>query len=116
MLRELLAAKLHRVTVTGANLEYEGSLTVDTALLEAAGIHEHEKVQVVNVTNGARLETYTIPGEAGELHLNGAAARLGEVGDELIVMAFGRCEEAAADAHEPTVVFVDDDNEITEVR
>lgn len=112
MRRELLKSKIHRARVTETDLAYEGSLTLDPALLEAADITAHEKVQVVNVTNGERLVTYAIEGDpgGGELCLNGAAARLGEVGDVVIVLSFGYYD--AGDDHEPIVVHVDDDNAI----
>jgi aspartate 1-decarboxylase len=110
MQRELLKSKLHRARITGTDLAYEGSITVDPALLSAADIAPHEKVQVVNVTNGERLITYAIEGEPGEgeLRLNGAAARLGEVDDVAIVLSFGHY--GPDDDHDPTVVYVDDDN------
>ena len=112
MQRELLKSKLHRARITETDLAYEGSLTVDPALLEAADIAPYEKVQVVNVTNGERLTTYAIEGDpgAGEMCLNGAAARLGEVGDVVIVLSFGYYDPA--DDHDPTVVHVDDDNAV----
>jgi aspartate 1-decarboxylase len=114
MKREMFHAKLHRATVTGADLDYEGSVTVGPELLETAGIAEHERVQIVNVSNGERLETYTIEGEEGELCLNGAAARLAEVGDTVIVIAYatyGKGEEP-----DPTVVHLDDENNVTSVE
>ncbi len=113
MQRELLKSKLHRARITETDLAYEGSLTLDPALLEAADITPYEKVQVVNVTNGERLVTYAIEGDPGEgeVCLNGAAARLGEVGDVVIVLSFGYY--GPVDDHDPTVVYVDDDNTIT---
>jgi aspartate 1-decarboxylase len=115
MQRELLKSKIHRARVTRTDLAYEGSLTLDPALLEAADVVPYEKVQVVNVTNGERLETYAIEGDpgTGEVCLNGAAARLGEVGDVVIVLAFGYYE--GGEPHDPHVVHVDGDNEVTEV-
>jgi aspartate 1-decarboxylase len=115
MQRELLKSKIHRARVTRTDLAYEGSLTLDPALLEAADVVPYEKVQVVNVTNGERLETYAIEGDpgTGEVCLNGAAARLGEVGDVVIVLAFGYYE--GGESHDPHVVHVDEDNEVTEV-
>jgi aspartate 1-decarboxylase len=112
MQRELLKSKLHRARITETDLAYEGSLTLDPALLEAADIAPHEKIQVVNVTNGERLVTYAIEGEPGEgeLCLNGAAARLGEVGDVVIVLSFGYYDPG--DDHDPTVVYVDDHNAV----
>jgi aspartate 1-decarboxylase len=116
MQRELLKSKLHRARVTETDLAYEGSLTLDPELLEAANITPYEKVQVVNVTNGERLVTYAIKGEPGEgeLCLNGAAARLGEVGDIVIVLSFGYYD--AGDDHDPIVVHVDDDNGIDNIE
>jgi aspartate 1-decarboxylase len=106
----MLRAKVHRVTVTGAELHYTGSLSLDPALLAAAGLLEYEQVDVVNVNNGARFSTYLIEGGPGECCLNGAAARLGVPGDLLIVMAFDLIEDRAARLHVPTVVHVDADN------
>jgi aspartate 1-decarboxylase len=114
MKREMFHAKLHRATVTGADLDYEGSVTVGPELLETAGIKEHERVQIVNVSNGERLETYTIEGEEGELCLNGAAARLAEVGDTVIVIAYATYDEG--DEPDPTVVHLDDENNVTSVE
>jgi len=116
MQRELLKSKLHRARVSGTDLAYEGSLTLDPELLEAADITPYEKVQIVNVTNGERLVTYAIEGEPGEgeLCLNGAAARLGEVGDVVIVLSFGYYQPG--DDHDPTVVYVEDDNAIDHVE
>ncbi|MFB6295538.1 MAG: aspartate 1-decarboxylase [Halobacteriales archaeon] len=115
MQRELLKSKIHRARVTRTDLAYEGSLTLDPALLEAADIAPYEKVQVVNVTNGERLETYAIEGEpgSGEVCLNGAAARLGEVDDVIIVLSFG--SYGPDEPHDPRVVHVDAENDVTEV-
>lgn len=108
----MLKAKIHRATLTDANLHYEGSLTVDLDLLEAANIHVHEKVHVVNINNGKRLETYVIEGKrgSGEICLNGAAARLGHVGDLLIVIAYAQMTTEEAKTFVPTVVLVDEKN------
>jgi len=116
MQRELLKAKLHRARITETDLAYEGSLTLDPALLEAADIAPYEKVQVVNVMNGERLVTYAIEGEQGEgeVCLNGAAARLGEVGDVVIVLSFGYYDPD--DDHDPAVVYVDDENAVSSVE
>jgi aspartate 1-decarboxylase len=113
----LCKSKIHRVRVTEAELYYEGSLTVDTHLLAASGILPYEKVQVVNVNNGERFETYIIPGQAGTgiICLNGPAARLGTVGDEIIVIAYAEFEEAEAKKYQPTVVLVDQKNKIKQV-
>lgn len=114
MQRHLMKSKIHRATITSADLHYEGSLTVDQDLLAAADLREHEEVQVVNVNNGARFSTYVIPGPRGSgvLQLNGAAARLGMAGDRVIVISYGVFDEAEAERHAPTVVFVDERNRI----
>ncbi len=116
MLREILIGKLHRAVVTGVQPEYPGSLTVDPAWLEAAGILPYEKVQVLNCNNGYRLETYAIVGTPGkgELIVNGAAARHALPGDRVIVCAFGQCTEAEARAAKPHVLVFDDKNRILE--
>lgn len=112
-----MKSKLHRLTVTGADLDYEGSLTLDAALIEAAGILPNEQVQVVNLNNGTRLTTYAIPGErdSGSVRLNGAAARLGAIGDRVIVITYALMEDAEAASRVPTIVFVDDSNRIKHV-
>jgi aspartate 1-decarboxylase len=114
----MLKAKIHRLRVTEADLYYEGSITVDQELLETAGILSYEKVQVVNVNNGNRLETYTIPGEPGErtVCLNGPAARLAEAGDEVIVIAYAQLSPKEAREHHPRVVHVDENNDVTKTR
>lgn len=112
MQRHLMKSKIHRATITSADLHYEGSLTVDEDLLDAADLHSYEEVQVVNVNNGARFTTYAIPGPRGSgvIQLNGAAARLGMAGDLVIVISYGLFDEAEAARHQPTVVFVDERN------
>ena len=114
MLRSLLKSKIHRATVTGADLHYEGSLTLDRDLMDAADLHVHERVCVVNINNGARFDTYAIAGErgGGTVCLNGAAARLGQVGDLVIVMSYGLYTEEEARGHEPAVVLVDSSNQV----
>lgn len=114
----MLKAKLHRLRVTEADLYYEGSITVDQELLDTAGILSYERVQVVNVNNGARLETYTIPGEAGErtVCLNGPAARLAAPGDEVIVISYARMTPEEARQHRPRVVHVDEDNDVVDTK
>jgi aspartate 1-decarboxylase len=114
----MLKAKIHRLRVTEADLYYEGSITVDQELLETAGILSYEKVQVVNVNNGNRLETYTIPGEPGErtVCLNGPAARLAEAGDDVIVIAYAQLSPKEAREHHPRVVHVDENNDVTQTR
>lgn len=108
----MFKSKLHQMKVTEANLMYEGSITIDEDLLEMAGILPYEKVSVVNITNGARLETYTIPGERGSriCCMNGAAARLTQVDDRIIVIAYAEMEPEEAKNHKPTVVVVDENN------
>ncbi|MEX2455758.1 MAG: aspartate 1-decarboxylase [Balneolaceae bacterium] len=108
----MFKSKLHQMRVTEANLMYEGSITIDEELLELANLLPYEKVQVVNITNGSRLETYTIPGERGSriCCMNGAAARLTQVDDRVIVMAYAEMEPKEAANHKPTVVVVDENN------
>lgn len=112
---EMLKGKIHRATVTQAELDYVGSITVDSALLEASGILEYEKVQIVDINNGARFETYTIAGEAGSgiICLNGAAARCVQKGDKVIIMAYAKMSPEEAAENPPRVVFVDDENKIS---
>lgn len=112
----MLKAKIHRATIKEANVDYVGSITIDEGLLEESGILEYEKVQVVDVDNGNRLETYTIAGErdSGLICLNGAAARLVEVGHKIIIMAYCELEEKEANGHKPKVVFVDESNNVTQ--
>ncbi|MEQ9000109.1 aspartate 1-decarboxylase [Coleofasciculus sp. B1-GNL1-01] len=112
MLITLFKSKLHRVKVTDACLHYDGSITIDEELLKAANILPYEKVQVVNVNNGSRLETYTIPGEWGSrvICLNGPAARLNAVGDNVIVIAYAQMTPEEALLHHPKVVKVDESN------
>ena len=112
MILEMLKGKIHRATVRQAELDYVGSITVDRDLLDAAGILEYEKVQVVDIDNGSRIETYTIAGERGSgmICLNGAAARCVSVGDKIIIMAYAQLTPEEAAGHRPRVVFVDGDN------
>lgn len=112
MFRHMMKSKIHRAVVTEANLKYVGSITIDSALMEAADLLANERVQVVNNNNGARLETYVIPGEAhsGVICLNGAAARLVQVGDEVIIISYGIFTDDAARSYQPKVVFVDGAN------
>ena len=114
MFRTMLGGKIHRATVTEADLNYVGSITVDQDLLDAAGICVNEKVQIVNNNNGARLETYTIPGERGSgvICLNGAAARLVQKGDIVIIMSYVLMGNEEAKNHEPKVVLVNEHNKI----
>jgi aspartate 1-decarboxylase len=108
----MLKSKIHRVTLTEANLNYVGSITIDSDLLEAADILPYEQVAVVDNNNGARFETYAIEGERGSgvICLNGAAARLGHPGDILIILSYVQLAEAEARGHQPTVVLVDGNN------
>lgn len=117
MLREMMLGKIHRATVTGAKLDYVGSITVDSTLLEASGILPGQKVDVVDVTNGARLSTYTISGQAGSgtIQLNGAAAHLVHEGDLVIIIAYGQLSDEELADYTQKVVFVDDRNHIVEV-
>jgi len=114
MRRTMCKSKIHRGTLTGADLHYEGSLTLDRDLMDAADILPFEKVQVVNVNNGSRLETYVIEGErgSGTIQLNGAAARLGAAGDHVIVISYADYEEQELENFEPKLVFVDARNRI----
>ncbi|GCE10787.1 aspartate 1-decarboxylase [Tengunoibacter tsumagoiensis] len=118
MLRTMCKGKIHRATVTQANLNYIGSITIDQDLLEAADIYPYEKVQVVNINNGSRLETYAIAGARGSgvICLNGAAARLTSEGDIVIVINYGQFTEAEVRKLVPQVVFVDENNRITEKK
>ena len=113
----MLKSKIHRATVTGSDLHYVGSITIDPDLLEAADILPHEQVAVVDVDNGARFETYTILGErgTGTVQLNGAAARLVHTGDTVIVISYAEYDEADLETYEPRVVHVDADNQIIDV-
>ena len=114
---EMLKGKIHRATVVQAEIDYVGSITIDPILMEKAGILEYEKVQVVDVNNGNRLETYTIAGEPGSgmICLNGAAAKCVEVGDKVIIMCYASMTPEEATKHSPKVVFVDDQNQISRV-
>ncbi len=114
---EMLQGKIHRATVTQAALDYVGSITIDEALLEASSIREYQKVQVVDVNNGNRLETYTIAGErnSGIICLNGAAARCVSQGDKVIIMAYSSYSQDDLKDYKPKVVFVDDNNKIEKI-
>ncbi|KYD22765.1 Aspartate 1-decarboxylase [Caldibacillus debilis] len=117
MLREMMHAKLHRATVTEANLNYVGSITIDQDLLDAVGMYPHEKVQVVNNSNGARFETYIIPGKRGSgvICLNGAAARLVQPGDRIIIIAYALLNEEEIKNHSPKVAILDENNRIERI-
>lgn len=113
----MLKGKIHRATVKQAALDYVGSITIDVDLLEASGIIKYEKVQIVDVNNGARFETYAIAGERGSgmICLNGAAARCVQPNDKIIIMCYCDMDEEEAKAHKPKVVFVDDENKISRI-
>ena len=117
MVCEMLKGKIHRATVIQAELDYVGSITVDEDLLDAAGIYEYEKVQIVDINNGSRFETYTIAGERGSgmICLNGAAARCVSTGDKIIIMAYCQMEQSEVASHQPKVVFVDDKNKVEKI-
>ncbi|MBU9723916.1 MULTISPECIES: aspartate 1-decarboxylase [Bacillaceae] len=117
MYREMMSGKLHRATVTEANLNYVGSITIDKNLMDAVGILENEKVQVVNNNNGARLETYVIQGKEGSktICLNGAAARLVQPGDSVIIISYKWMTEEECKTHKPKVAILNEDNDIIEM-
>jgi aspartate 1-decarboxylase len=114
MRRTMCKSKIHRATVTDANLAYEGSITLDPVLMDAADLLEYEQVHVVNINNGARFETYVITGAtgSGDVVLNGAAARLVQPGDKVIIMSYAAYDDAELEAFEPRIIFVDDANRI----
>lgn len=116
MFRMMMNSKLHRATVTDANLNYVGSITIDADLLDAANMYANEKVQIVNNNNGARFETYIIAGArgSGEICVNGAAARLVQKGDVVIILSYVYVTETEAQAHRPTVLLMTEDNRIQE--
>lgn len=118
MMRTMMKSKLHRATVTEANLNYVGSITIDLDLMEAADLWENEKVQIVNNNNGARLETYVIQGARGSgvICLNGAAARLVQPGDNVIIISYALMTNDEAKNYKPTVVIMGDNNEIVQVH
>lgn len=118
MQRTVLVAKIHNCTITAANLDYMGSISIDQNLLDAAGIFVYEQVQVVNITNGIRLITYAIPALAnsGAIELNGAAARLGAKGDNLIIMAYGQITPEEFQQHSPTIVLVGENNRVSKIK
>ncbi|MEW2385604.1 aspartate 1-decarboxylase [Micromonospora sp. NPDC047707] len=118
MLRTMLKSKIHRATVTQADLHYVGSVTVDQDLLDAADLLPGEQVAIVDITNGARLETYVIPGERGSgvIGINGAAAHLVHPGDLVILISYGQMDDAEARTYQPRVVHVDADNRIVDLN
>ncbi|MBB6716577.1 aspartate 1-decarboxylase [Clostridium gasigenes] len=113
----MLKGKIHRATVVQAELDYVGSITIDEDLLEASGIYEYEKVNIVDIDNGNRFETYTIAGERGSglICLNGAAARCVQVGDKIIIMSYCELEINEVKDHKPKVVFVDENNKVSRI-
>ena len=117
MKRIMFKTKIHRATITQAELHYEGSLTIDTELMDAADLLPYEKVSIVNINNGERLETYIIPGERGSktICLNGAAARKGAVGDRIIIISYATMSEEEARSYKPTIVLVNEKNDIIEL-
>jgi aspartate 1-decarboxylase len=116
MFRTMMKSKIHRATVTGADLNYIGSITLDPVLMELADLMEHEQVHVLDIDNGARFETYAIKGGPGDVILNGAAARLVHPGDRVIVITYAQYDEAELEAYEPKVVHVDARNRPTDAE
>jgi aspartate 1-decarboxylase len=110
MERTMMKSKIHRAVVTGSDLNYEGSIAIDTELAKEADLLEFEKVEIYNINTGARFSTYVIPGKPGEISLNGAAARLVQTGDLVIIVSYVNLTESEAKAHRPKVVFVDEKN------
>jgi len=115
-MRIMLKSKIHRARVTNANIDYEGSITIDKKLMETADILPYEQVQVLNINNGARFTTYVMEGEQGEICLNGPAARLGIKGDLVIILSYCHVDEDDAVNYRPRLVYVDDQNAVTETR
>lgn len=111
---EMLKSKIHRATVTGAELDYTGSVSIDPELCAAVGLREFEKVDVLDIDNGARLTTYVILGAPGEVCLNGAAARLVAKGDRVIIVAYAQLDESEAEAFQPKIVLVDERNRVVD--
>lgn len=118
MRRIMCKSKIHRATVTQADLHYEGSLTVDSDLLDAADVVPYERVQVCNINNAERFETYVIPGKrrTGIICLNGAAARLGSVGDEIIIITYGTYRDEELKKYKPTVIILDKQNKVIDIK
>lgn len=115
-MRVMLKSKIHRARVTGANIDYEGSITIDRKLMEAADILPYEQVEVLNINNGARITTYAIAGKRGEVCLNGAAARLGAPGDIVLILSYRHVTDDEVQSFIPKLVYVDDNNAITETK
>ena len=112
----MFKSKIHRATVTEANLDYEGSISIDPALCDLAHIRPWEKVEIYNCNNGARFSTYMIPGKKGQIGLNGAAARMAHPGDLVIICSYATMSEEEASTYDPQVVFVNEKNEVKEIR
>ncbi|MCI5968103.1 aspartate 1-decarboxylase [Helicobacter sp.] len=112
----MLYSKIHRASVSDANLNYMGSITIDSALMEGAGLMEGQKVEIVNINNGERFATYVIMGKSGDMCLNGAAARKVQVGDKIIVMAYAQYTQEELKTYEPKVVLVDENNQIVAIK
>lgn len=112
----MLYSKIHRASVSDANLNYVGSITIDIALMQAAGLVEGQKVDIVNINNGERFSTYVITGKSGDMCLNGAAARKVQVGDKIIVMAYAQYTQDELKSYEPKVVLVDENNQIVAIK
>lgn len=112
----MLYSKIHRASVSDANLNYVGSITIDSALMQAAGLIEGQKVDIVNINNGERFSTYVITGKSGDICLNGAAARKVQVGDKIIVMAYAQFSQEELKNYEPKVVLVDENNAIVAIK
>lgn len=117
MIREFLKAKIHRARITEANLEYDGSITIDEEILKASGILPFERVHIYNISNGHRLDTYAIPGApgSGTIGLNGAAARLGHVGDIIIIVAYCSLQEEEIAQYHPRIVLMDEHNSVKQI-
>lgn len=112
----LLKSKIHKARVTGADLHYEGSIAIDPALCDSARLHEFERVDIYNISTGSRFTTYVIYGKKGEISLNGAAARLVQVGDEIIIASYTMLPESDVRSHKPVVVLLDAKNQIQELK
>ena len=116
MLLTLLKSKIHRAVVTGSDLNYEGSITIDKKLIEAANLNEFEKVEIYNINNGERFSTYVLFGKEGEVALNGAAARLVHKGDLIIIACYAMIDEKELKSFKPKIVFVDDKNRVSAIK
>ena len=112
----MLYSKIHRASVTDANLNYVGSISIDTKLMQTSNLLEGQKVDIVNINNGERFSTYVIPGTKGQICLNGAAARKAQIGDKIIIIAYANYDKNELESYKPTIVLVDDNNEIIEIK